>query len=1775
MKRILSLFLIFVLLFSSFPANIIQANAAGEDSYRNYDFDEQFGIKKPLAQFRLTSSMGIKESELNNSSDPESISNPVTIDAVKGEKLKIEDLSRGEDDNIVQYDWQVYADTPGGRVTKHNKLISSLPDEILLDAEGRWDFYLCVRGDTPPSQMAGWQNWSDNGTHRSWGRSSTGKEMWWYFAHIRVNVIDDIKGDITVYYRDVTTDEDLYEPTIMSDLTLGSYNINAKPAPEDYKLISKTSVQVKLTTTNPSERVYFFYQKESGTGTAGTIIAYYRDKVTNSDIMPATVYSGLEYGSHQIDAAPAPAKYTLETPSPQMVELSSAQPFREVIFLYKGDASVYNKPPTAIIDAPEWVYAGEDFHISGKRSYDSDGTISEYQWQYDNEYTGCTLSDKKEGYIWFDYENNGRIDLTVKDNQGATDSARHYVEILPPIPVAKITPTGILKENRKVNISAGSSWSSRHYPIDHSRNEWSFSIPDIKYKGIFEGRDKDVIFKQAGKKEFYLKVWNTYSDPTVPNGFSGELTDDFMIQPDKTPIADFSIPSVVLRDPKDENKATIVVTNTSRSDDGDFIGKTVMFYAYDSNNDGNFDNETWYYSVDGITWQLIGMPYNQIKTGFDIYSRGIGNPAKFELKVNRNSVGKYKFEAMTMEDIPEDQTIKEFLAPEDYLRADTFSSKPNTEKICDVRNVAPKIDFEVQKIIPMDLVVVTDYQQDEYDRLNSAIDVMKAQVLPLDVEPKVHIVTERKANVGEREVNKYSWNRYIKANISGPAYNSYYNFTFNKDVMINLESLEFFEGEEAFPDRTKYRYEINNYWIGDYENSSGSMKYYYINIDYSVYYNGQFQKMESREINFAQGQNFNGLGTFFEDTSKLKVTFDTTSYSRKFTKADEPSGSEKKPFGTINVDKIKSLGIDGDSNKYVLFTVENFYNIAEIDSTLKDYLQLNNYEIYIVSDDKTISKAAKMGPWDDIYYVGNEKSYLQGNKLYRYVGNELTEVEYTGRYKPTPITSVTFKMHDYSVRYKYSKRDDCIKSDVLLDEKYNVTVSINNGSITVNGITKQTTLNNVKALYRVGDYCFVEQTNRDIYYFYLYISLGSSDRTLNKRMYVSDLEKLEGANGVKAIYTISYSIENEGYIRDCQTLPAKKMYMMDNNNNLYEAVSSGKYELIFYHENDVYDYICNETSGRGQVIKIKSGGIIDFLPYRVSHTGTYYDSNYNRQTYTYHEIKLHYVTPSELNKKIKSDLDVDMYADRDFISLAKMISGSLKGNTYGAYEYQEALDDIIADISGIRGSSSSYVLLNEKLKYKVEYSDYETDPENQRLWKYIHNPDYFENSMGLDPKSGKDISEPITSFDKVGKFDASLKTQDKPKDNTLFKNYWMWSAEKKATIYVHRKPIALVKLNITPNGGLFKIEALDGGSYDLDHESRADKGITAREWKWKELYDDTWHNERMNKLDCSGSRTYQVALRVKDLEGVWSDWTILSIDDKQPPIAQFTLYKTPITTDELPGIKDTSYAVMSSLTDWHWIVKKLNDNGTIGATLQDAKFPNSNAGTGGYDTNVNLTKANPGVGKYRIYLRVKADNGLWSDGGTDAAPVISKMFYRDLTVNQALKIEDVTISGRWNHFRGWTDKFGVYKDVMKDTTYIDEKGINRYPYRFLSYEKIDITIKLEGYVDKVIIDFPDGLDRMNYRDKLGYDYSYKEDVGYTVNFPLEVPVNPTLKDPVITWEYILPLVDSTATWENVRAKQPYTINIRAIKGSYEVAQTKKIDITGNVDDLIFIQPVER
>ncbi|HHW47036.1 MAG TPA: hypothetical protein GXX14_00250, partial [Clostridiaceae bacterium] len=162
---------------------------------------------------------------------------------------------------------------------------------------------------------------------------------------------------------------------------------------------------------------------------------------------------------------------------------------------------------------------------------------------------------------------------------------------------------------------------------------------------------------------------------------------------------------------------------------------------------------------------------------------------------------------------------------------------------------------------------------------------------------------------------------------------------------------------------------------------------------------------------------------------------------------------------------------------------------------------------------------------------------------------------------------------------------------------------------------------------------------------------------------------------------------------------------------------------------------------------------------------------------------------------------------------------------------------------------------------------------------------------------------------------------------------------------------------------------------------------------------------------------------------------------------------------------------------------------------------------------------------------------------------------------QGLKITNVTIEGYWNHWRGQVNMFGKLMSVE--------------PHRFLSLERVKINIYTTGYADKVEIRFSPELEAMQFVDKYGNLYDYKEDFGLDyVHFPVIITIDSSKKDNHVYWEYSLPLANSTKSWEDERLREPYIMEVTAWNGSKSVRYTiTDIEITGNIYDLTYIQPI--
>jgi len=342
--------------------------------------------------------------------------------------------------------------------------------------------------------------------------------------------------------------------------------------------------------------------------------------------------------------------------------------------------TITNKPPVARIQAPDEVIQGDEVNIYSD-SYDPDGNLDTVEWTISpNEDIVGTLSSEENKLI-FNKPGNYEITLTAKDTCGLSDTAKKTIIVKPAIPEAYFSYSGVPKQNRKLVLDSSGSVSSPNFPVDFSKNEWEFvpaegaTVADIKVVSSTDLKTRQVLFKKPGEYKIRLRVTNTAGNT------SEWYEQTLKIYPDDPPIADFFVMATVLRDPENDNKAKIELIDSSYSPDGDYMSQRIWRYKYDSDNDGSFDDESWVTLDNGNNT----------------------NPVLYT-----NQVGKYLFELTVKEGYGE-ETIPEFITSADYRQADT-SAKPTNDKVSEVVNLQPTVDFEaiVKPQIDLSIIGVTN-----------------------------------------------------------------------------------------------------------------------------------------------------------------------------------------------------------------------------------------------------------------------------------------------------------------------------------------------------------------------------------------------------------------------------------------------------------------------------------------------------------------------------------------------------------------------------------------------------------------------------------------------------------------------------------------------------------------------------------------------------------------------------------------------------------------------------------------------------------------------------------------------------------------------------------------------------------------------------------------------------------------------------------------------------------------------------------------------------------
>lgn len=181
---------------------------------------------------------------------------------------------------------------------------------------------------------------------------------------------------------------------------------------------------------------------------------------------------------------------------------------------------------------------------------------------------------------------------------------------------------------------------------------------DIKYSGTLSGfTSQEILFKQPGTYKAAIYVENTL-------GYSASTSITFDIAPDVAPVNYFSMAGVAYRSPENGNKALVSIDDMSYSPDKDVIGRRVWEYRYDSDNNGNFNNEPWV-----------------------VFSNG--NEERLNMLVNE--VGKYEVRLTVVEAFGQ-PTIDAFVTAGDR-KSTNSDGQILSERIVEVKNRAPEVDW--------------------------------------------------------------------------------------------------------------------------------------------------------------------------------------------------------------------------------------------------------------------------------------------------------------------------------------------------------------------------------------------------------------------------------------------------------------------------------------------------------------------------------------------------------------------------------------------------------------------------------------------------------------------------------------------------------------------------------------------------------------------------------------------------------------------------------------------------------------------------------------------------------------------------------------------------------------------------------------------------------------------------------------------------------------------------------------------------------------------------
>ncbi|HHW32105.1 MAG TPA: hypothetical protein GXX20_10625 [Clostridiaceae bacterium] len=1525
-----------------------------------------------------------------------------------------------------------------------------------------------------------------------------------------------------------------------------------------------------------------------------------------------------------------------------------------------------NSPPVAVISSPVIVTAGEYVNISGSSSYDPDGTIEGYEWYIPGSIGNI---EGASGSVTFLNSGDYTITLNVTDNKGATGTATKNIRVIEPYPSAKLTYNGILKENRKVTLDASGSYSVPLYPINHNLTTWTITplsggtVSDIKYEGSLTGASKkEVLFKKPGEYLITLTVKNT-------RGLSDTTQLTITIAPDEAPIADFSTVTAITRDVGDSLQATIKLADKSYSPDGDIIAGRTWRYAFDSDNDGSFEDESW--------------------TTFNL-----GNNKNVELKVN--SVGKYKIDLEIKEEFI-GATIPAFIKSEDYKTG-------NTSEIVEVVNLPPEVDYIMAEKKKVDLTVsLGNTNHSNMGVIESMINsIIKPALSAKGIDLNVNILPAAKPNnIFYYQFSNVYYDEYFDDHYY--IYNIYaYNPDTNEFTRVNQNNAYSIIYAQAASNGKFYYY--NSQYLYEYDpiNKSSTA----INVSGKVY--PQF--VISDDMNIIYSVREFSSGSEFVVYNRLTGQVNTHSFYYAsfwrpyllpdgrvlltYKRYDEilSRGAIYDPFtGTFTTENTVPLdrGI-ANKNGYVYFLSWPFEELYKI--------KLTGGRETIICQNSTNDLTD--GRKENIIFYNKKSGSGAGFIKYIEGVGETTILDEQVRIFTTTFDNKVYYSKSSNLYTLYAYDVDTNSHELVGSLPHYFDTMYYGSQSNIIYSQKPATMGDTSLLKRLTDAGWRDGGDR----YFIHIEDGElaelnqdkasasiqSELVSNNVHFVGmgtetnkgQINKLISQNEGRGVYINNSNLE--------AALIELKDYIIDNssiNNEIYRYALVGTEMLIdtFYSdpENDPFyegrwSYLHDPNYFENSMGIIPDSGIYRTEPFTVfDKVGKYEilyqardnpkdDMNFdNYRLWSSHDKKMtlfiHRKPIARFNYKLEHNPDLNNYSieindisyDLDHISRAD------RGIVERRWQYKEAGDESWTE--GILPSelpsdkvymvklqvrdmefewSKPYIQILETKKTdqppvaqfvlwpdplpiymmaNIEDNSYDPlgNPIIERIWTLVKREsqestselytgpaapvnynlygtgDYtlklkVKNSKGLwseeysqDFRVVDDVLSPILIIDPMERewentgIIVNIRSSDEGSGIKTISYKWTnskerpentgWNSTVSNNFYVTQTQNGIWYLHVESCDNENNKIYMAGGPYKIDNTLPDGSFIPGS---------SNWTNQDIHvilKVSDNLSGVKQWRYRVSSNNGInYGQWSNLYFKNLADILSISTEGRWKIQIEVTDNANNTN-----TLTSGTYLIDKtppevgINpESGELSETDEVIIAASDNEGSGikelwycwsesaevpvsGWDvtssTVIGMVPPSEGVWYLHVQAFDNAGNSSYRYGG----PYIV----------ENLVISEVTIEGYWNHWRGQIDMFG--------------KKLSREPHRFLSLERVKINIYTKGYADKVEIRFSPELEAMEFRDKYGNLYDYKKDFKLEyVSFPVVINLDSSIKDNHIYWEYTLPLAESTKSWEDIRLREPYFMEVTLWKGSKWVKHViSDIDITGNIYDLTHIQPV--